>query len=61
LASRLAEKEDPCSDERLAELEQRIEKLEKKGWHENANACRRQLEKLRALKATSFKEEKPQT
>jgi hypothetical protein len=48
---------DPCSDARLAELEKRIEGLEKKGWHENANARRRQLERLRVLKAASSKEE----
>jgi hypothetical protein len=41
---------DPCSDARLADLEKRIEQLEKKGWHDNAKACRRELEKLRALK-----------
>jgi hypothetical protein len=50
---------DPCSDARLAELEQRIEQLENKGWHENASARRRQLEKLRALKAASPKDEAP--
>src|SRR5262245_27957655 len=42
---------DPCSDAKLAELEQRIEQLEKKGWHENAKARRRELERLRTLKA----------
>ena len=41
---------DPCSDARLADLEKRIEQLEKKGWHDNAKACRRELEKLRVLK-----------
>ena len=41
---------DPCSDARLADLEKRIEQFEKKGWHENARARRRELEKLRALK-----------
>ena len=41
---------DPCSDARLADLEKRIEQLEKKGWHDNAEACRRELENLRALK-----------
>jgi predicted DNA-binding WGR domain protein len=41
---------DPCSDARLADLEKRIKECEKKGWHENAAARRRELEKLRALK-----------
>jgi hypothetical protein len=41
---------DPCSDARLADLEKRIEQLEKKGWHDNAAVRRRELEKLRALK-----------
>jgi hypothetical protein len=42
---------DPCSDARLADLERRIEQFENKGWHENAAACRKELEKLRALKS----------
>ena len=41
---------DPCSDARLAELQKRIEHLEKKGWHENAKACAEELKRLRALK-----------
>jgi hypothetical protein len=41
---------DPCSDARLADLEKRVEELENKGWHENANACKRELKRLRALK-----------
>ena len=41
---------DPCSDARLAELQKRIEDLEKKGWHENAKACAEELKRLRALK-----------
>ena len=44
---------DPCSDARLADLERRIEQLGKKGWHENAKAYRKELEKLRALKVGS--------
>jgi len=35
---------------RLAELQKRIEHLEKKGWHENAKACAEELKRLRALK-----------
>ena len=41
---------DLCSDARLAELQKRIEHLEKKGWHENAKACAEELKRLRALK-----------
>jgi hypothetical protein len=41
---------DPCSDANLTNLEKRIEDLEKKGWHENAAACRQDLKSLRALK-----------
>ena len=41
---------DPCSDARLAELERRIEQFENKGWHQNAEASRRELRRLRALK-----------
>ena len=41
---------DPCSDGRLAEVQKRIEDLEKKGWHENAKACAEELKRLRALK-----------
>jgi hypothetical protein len=44
---------DPCSDARLADLQKRIEHLEKKGWHENAEARAQQLKRLRALKGTS--------
>ena len=45
---------DPCSDVNLTNLERRIEDLEKKGWHENAEACRRELNRLRALKVASL-------
>lgn len=41
---------DTCSDARLTDLEKRIEQLEKQGWHENAKAYRKELEKLRVLK-----------
>jgi hypothetical protein len=34
----------------LAELQKRIEHLEKKGWHENAKACAEELKRLPALK-----------
>jgi hypothetical protein len=44
---------DPCSDARLADLERRIEQFENKGWHENAKACRKKLEQLRAVKGLS--------
>ena len=46
---------DPCSDARLADLERRIEQFENKGWHENAAAYMKELEKLRALKVRSLR------
>jgi hypothetical protein len=46
---------DPCSDARLADLQKRIEHLQKKGWRENAKACAEELIRLRALKALSPK------
>ena len=42
---------DPYSDAVLADLQKRIEHLEKRGWHESAKACAQQLKRLRALKA----------
>ena len=50
---------DPCSDARLADLERRIEQFENRGWHENAEACRKELEKLRALKGLPPRGEPP--
>jgi hypothetical protein len=50
---------DPSSDARLADLQKRIEHLEKKGWHENAKACAKQLIRLRALKALPPKSLEP--
>ena len=47
---------DPCSDARLVDLEKRIEQFENKGWHENAEACRKEFEKLLALKRLSRRE-----
>jgi hypothetical protein len=38
----------------LAELQRRIEHLEKKGWHENAKACAEELKRLRALKGCEW-------
>ena len=32
---------DPCSDARLAELQKRIEDLEKKGWHRTPRPARK--------------------
>jgi len=47
---------DPCSDARLVDLEKRIEQFENKGWHDNAEACRKEFEKLLALKRLSRRE-----
>ena len=41
---------DPCSDARLADLKGASSGSKKKGWHENAEASRRELKRLRALK-----------